>query len=349
MFHKKTKPIQVEVDDADFEIGQDLGGFFAYIQPTSLTSKKDSGYIANFYAENGNDANSILALGISKFKNLIVKVNVYGIKKETGEEYVENGEKHPCLSTFIAKILPPQIHNLGNTAKFEGVSLADNDLINQLNHSKNKGCLAFIQVQFAGEGALANEIQSQKPLEELKLAETMMTPEEKKLLEAKQRKAKLAEEILQKSGFFSKPVVIRALNPAMDAKESLAKEGEAFVGFLKTLNCPVFGCQCKVEKTFALPFAKESEEMKGFITSGLCSEHFKEYENDVLSENVNAPDPVELIIQFNRFSKAKFVKKRLKEALNVEEGFYIPVEQMVSFAAETNILSLLPQAYLMMK
>lgn len=313
----------------EYEIGDDLGYFCAYIQPSKSSTK---GEMARFYAENGDNADRISELSKTKFVNQPVKVSVFLLKDKDGQIIRNEKGKAIHITSFLSRIIRPDPTDLGMTAKFMAENGKNSDAVTKLNLSEYKGAWVYVLLQMADNRTLIEEIETVVSDENIENESKNLTIKEKEILKAEQDIAKQGEQILDYNRFFNNPKV-------------LAKIGnvEAFKLFLETQRCVFPNAEGD-------PISKENgiatKYVSRFPTNLYCyvpiSEEFQERFKESQFEVV---DPQDYLDDMNFFLLKRWAKNTLKERLQVPQDFYIPPTLLLSWAIKEGLANEIPMQY----
>ena len=186
---------------------EQLGAFTGYIRRPTPTN---AGMTAQIFGENGNDADTILALSLSKYQNAEVFVNIYLIKDASGQIMKKDGV-YPLISSFLGFVRRSMPKNEGMIAQFFSPNGSYADEVSKLSKSDYLDCLVFVDVR----GNLAVNKQQELQIENIKDIDTnyisTMTKLEKKEVEKREKTYKKMNEHLQFSEFLQRKDVLIAL------------------------------------------------------------------------------------------------------------------------------------------
>lgn len=124
---------------------ESIGSFAAYIR---RPKPSNSGYIANFFGENGDDADTISVLSLTQYMDVEVSVSVYHIKDAVGFD-MKNPEtkQYPLISSFIGQVKRPVPSEQGMTAQFFAPNGEYSDAVNKLGMSNYVDSLVFVDIR----------------------------------------------------------------------------------------------------------------------------------------------------------------------------------------------------------
>lgn len=120
-----------------------LGAFAGYIRRPEPSS---SGMTAQFFGEDGADADTILALSLTKFKDLKVFVSVYLVKDSVGMPMKKDG-KYPLICSFIGRVRRSKPKPDGMLANIFAENGTDSDQVAEMTKSEYQNCLVFVDIR----------------------------------------------------------------------------------------------------------------------------------------------------------------------------------------------------------
>lgn len=186
---------------------EQLGAFTGYIRrPTP----SNTGMTAQIFGENGNDADTILALSLTKYQEAEVFVNIYLIKDSAGQIMKKDGS-YPLISSFLGYVKRSMPKKEGMIAQFFAPNGAYADEVSKLSRSDYLDCLVFVDVR----GNLA--INNQNAIQEQNIQEidtnyiNKMTKNEKQEFEKREKSFKKMNDLLQFSEFLQRKDVLTNL------------------------------------------------------------------------------------------------------------------------------------------
>ena len=248
--------------------GDSLGAFVGYLRRPKSTS---SGLIAQFFGENGEDADVITALHLTKFLNAHVKVTVWMMKDRNGRVMKKDGG-YPKLTEFICSVRRPQPSSAGQVAQFFGENGANSDAINILNQSIYLDALVYVEMHQAYQGMSVSDIATDQPTEALEEHRGRMTPTEAQDFKKLQKNAQEAMRALVASGFFRQESVLACLGRPDDYEKWLSTQ---------------FCCHPGKEPCNEQPVsAWHVPGVKRYSSIPLCHKHQEDWE----AGNVELPD-----------------------------------------------------------
>lgn len=201
-------------------VGDPMGSFVGYLRRPKSTA---AGLIAQFFGENGDDADVISALHLTKFLDTPVKVTVWMLKDHDGRVMKVDGA-YPKLTEFVGLIRRPTPSVTGQLAQFFGGNGANADAINVLNQSTYLDALVYVEMHQAETGMTAQDLETLAPEDDLNAQAHRMTPSEAQEFKRRQKKADEAMQQLIVSGFFRQESVLAALGRPTDYTEWLTHQ-----------------------------------------------------------------------------------------------------------------------------
>lgn len=192
---------------------EQLGAFSGYIRrPTPSTS----GMVAQIFGENGNDADTILALSLSKYQDAQVFVNINLIKDSNGQ-IMKKDDKYPLICSFLGFVRRSTPKKEGMVAQFFAPNGENSDEVAKLSKSDYQDCLVFVDVR----GSLAvkdKEIIQQENVQEIDSHYiNKLTKPEKEEISKKDKQFKKLNELLELD-FLSRIEVLVNLGTPEDFK-----------------------------------------------------------------------------------------------------------------------------------
>lgn len=319
----------------EYNIGDTLGGFSGFLQHSKPAKGLDgkSGMMAHVFGENGDDADVITALNLTKYQNVPVKITIWSIKNKDGKllKYKEEGEdKFPKICQFIGRIHRPTSSMLGLTARFFGEMGGNADAVNELNKTEFYNSLVFVLVQLADDNMLLSEIETYDPTDELIEESVKLTPKELKALEKKQQKFEEADNILVMQNFYGNPKVIELLGSHLD-----------FEKWIKEQPCIVSN---RTEDVMAYPIIK-NVPIYNFVP--LSKSYKDKLENGDLKEEFNIVDVQSFLTQWNKKLLLEFARSKLKEKLGIPQQYFLDPNMVYTWAIKNNLNKLIPMHYTM--
>lgn len=197
-----------------------MGSFVGYLRRPKSSA---AGLVAQFFGENGEDADVITALHLTKFLESSVRVTVWMMKDKDGRVMKKNGE-YPKITEFVGTIRRPVPSLYGQLAQFFGANGANSDAINILNNSSYVDALVFIQMHQAAVGMTAADMPVEAPDASIEDHADRMTPLEAQEFKRVQKRAGEAMKLLKANGFFRQESVLAALGRADDMRQWVSQQ-----------------------------------------------------------------------------------------------------------------------------
>lgn len=237
---------------------ENIGSFAGYVRRP--TPKGHSGYVANFFGDNGKDADTITVLSLTRFQNMEVYIRVYWIKNAVGEDMRSKNlldnqdDRYPLITEFTAYNNRPIPHRDGMLAQLFAHNGEDADAVNLLGHSKYVDSLVYVDMfseHIPSDNLNIYDSDAQQDIvanHAWKLAEA-----EKREYERMAKKYLKANVILHESKFLHEHALHEKIN-----------EVYPYIDFLKTQKCAVCGGQSaagvRLRKNDDLSFVPVCEE-----------------------------------------------------------------------------------------
>lgn len=298
---------------------EQFGAFAAYLR---RPDPKENGYIAKFFGENGEDADLITALSLTRFLDRLVKINVFLIKDKNGKLAREDG-KYPLIASFHSSIKRPKSSNTGQCAQFFAENGENADVVSELGKTAIQDSLVYVEV------LPAREEESKVEMSDIDQYSTKILNFEKKLLEKNKKKIQEANRILGNSGFFKNESVIRMIGREEDYQNWLTKQPCCFPS----------AEQCEKKNIIAF---KVPGHTKAYRYTCLCEDHAKAFDG----ENVSFPQKGEpfLLSRFNHLIQ-EWVKETLLMKFGLTKHDEIYPVKLIEWATEKKLQNLIPPTY----
>jgi hypothetical protein len=201
------------------ETAEQMGAFSGYIRrPQPATS----GMTAQIFGENGEDADTILALSLSKYQDAEVLVNIYLIKDSVGK-IMKEGDNYPLISSFVGFVRRSLPKKDGMVAQFFSPNGPHADSISVLSKSDYQDCLVFVDVRGKKALELQDKIQ-QENISEINLNYVgKITKNEKAEFVRKEKSFRKMNENLELSDFLSRIEIMTSIGNVEEYKDWLVK------------------------------------------------------------------------------------------------------------------------------
>ena len=291
-----------------------------------------NGMTAQIYGENGDDADMISALSLTKFQDADVYVRIHLIKNAVGQ-IMKNETGFPLISEFKAKIQRPKGLKEGMLAHLFAANGKDSDQVNQMGLSKYLDAFVYVEI-LKPEAAPAleqkNEDNPYTPeiTAEIEEASQHLTPFERKALTKKTKAFHEANRLLKISGFLRQPPVWSKLGTEID-----------FQTWVNDASCCAAGdspCQHKAS-AFKIP----AESHLKYCLIPLCSQHT----SDANSGNLLGGIP---FMKMRRdYLIQEWAWEKILEVVGTPSGIDEPDPQkLFSWASEHGLTQHIPSNYL---
>jgi hypothetical protein len=198
-----------------------IGAFCGYIR-RPIPSQQ--GMLAQIFGENGDDADTILALSLSKFQDIEVSVNIYLIKNADGKNMKEN-DKYPVISSFVGYIRRSLPKKDGMIAQIFSPNGIHSDSISILSKTEYLDALVFVDIKKPQAQTDNNEVTLEIDNNHL----TKITLEEKKELLKKEKQWAKDWEKIKTSEFFFNETIIKSIGAPEEFKEWLVNNKPCLV------------------------------------------------------------------------------------------------------------------------
>lgn len=197
---------------------EQLGVFSGYIR---RPIPSQTGMMAQVFGENGEDADTILALSLSKYQDTQVFVNIYLIKDPNGK-IMKQGEEYPLICSFLGFVRRSKGLKDGMIAQIFSPNGEHADAVSLLSKSEYQDCLVFVDVR----GSLAsNEVEKVKE-ENIKVIDEnyvdKITKQQMREFSKKEKQFKKINELIQFSEFLYRIEVLKSLGTGEDFQKWLA-------------------------------------------------------------------------------------------------------------------------------
>lgn len=291
------------------------------------------GMTAQFYGENGDDADIISALSLTKFLDADVFVKVFLIKDAVGQ-LMKTKSGYPVIAAFKAKIQRPKGLSHGMIANLFATNGEDADSVNNLGLSKYLDSFVYVEI-LKPEAAPTPAPQPEAQPAETGLDTTLdaiskqLTPHEKKLLQKQTKAFGEANKLLKMSGFLKNNSVWSCLGNELDFQTWIEK----------TPCCAPGNEPCTQQST---PFKIPGESYQRYSLIPLCPMHAKEAESAVLPGG----------IAFLRMRRDILIQEWAWELLQSKteasplHGHEPDPQKVMSWALENKLTQFIPGNYL---
>lgn len=301
---------------------EQLGVFTGYIrrpQP-SLT-----GMLAQIFGENGPDADTILALSLTKYQDIEVFVNIYLVKDANGKIMKENGN-YPLVCSFLGFVRRSLPKKDGMVAQFFAPNGIHSDSVSELSKSIYQDCLVFIDVRGSFAINKKDIIQSENQKIIDSSYSQQITKIEKEQLKDLDKKYKKINELLELD-FLSKIEVLSSLGNAEEFKQWILENQPC---------CYQQDTQC-LEETSVFEI---NGLLKPFNFLPLCKEHSLSLNDQAYLEKNIFYYELKQRVFLKQWAKAKLKEKFIEPLMNEPSP-----HKIIEWANSKNIKRLLPLKY----
>lgn len=292
-----------------------------------------TGLTAQFYGENGDDADMISALSLTKFLDADVFVKVHLIKDSHGQ-IMKTAGAFPMISSFQAKIQRPKGLRDGMVANLFAPNGANADQVNVLGLSKFLDSLVFVEI-LKPEAAPLTPTTPKPNLDSLpetsseldELAQHL-TPFERRALQKKGKAFAEANRLLKIAGFLRTPAVWPRLGSELD-----------YQAWVDTIPCCAPGdTPCNNHATaFKIP----AETHMHYMLIPFCEMHAKIAEEGVM------PGGIAFFRMRRDILIQEWAWQRIKETVGATPGLDEPDPQKIfSWAHQNGLTQNIPANYL---
>lgn len=204
------KPINTVTDEQ-------MGVFSGYIR---RPIPNQNGMIAQIFGENGDDADTILALSLSKYQDVQVFVNIHLVKDPNGR-IMKQGDEYPLISSFVGFVRRSMPKKDGMIAQFFSPNGEHADSVSLLSKSEYLDCLVYVDVR----GSLASQNPDKVKEENMAQIEQnyadKVTKQQKIEIGKKEKQFIKMNEQIHFSEFLYKVEVLSALGNGLEFKQWL--------------------------------------------------------------------------------------------------------------------------------
>lgn len=288
-----------------FAPGEILGTFTGALRRPKSTRQ---GLIAQFFGENGKDADVITTFFLDRFREALVDLRIWVLKSGSGKEFRSEKGDYLELPPFRARIRNPASTNEGLVAQFFAANGPAADAANELNKTAYLDALVLVEVIAADEHAeFVPQSNTDRPLAELEEAAQRLTPVERRELGKLQKRAGDAWRQLSMSGFFRKPELWQLLGGESNYQHWLRSQGCCHPGAQPCAQQPVQAFRIPVADT-PMPYV------------GLCESHAQEWNSGVVNLPNQRENPLTFLRQTHEVKVIQWAQYRLLQVLKTPTG-----------------------------
>ncbi len=311
--------------------GESLGSFTSQIRRPRTSNK---GIQAQFYGENGPDADTIAALALSRFQDVLVEVRVWGIKDQEGRLLSKNGQ-YPVLSRFIGRLERPQPSLSGMTAKIFCKNGPQADASLTLAQSDLFDALVYVELFAASEAEEQDPLGEVVPVNEHELiqASSRLTPTERRIFQVRQKRSQEAFKLLDTYGFFYNLAVASSVGSTAEYFNWLTEQSCAHPGELPCDGHPVRAYVLKDVRT-------------GFQAIPLCEQHHELWGQGLAQETMPLHRPEEFFKLRQKSYLSRWVKQKLFKELRIPEQYTPAPSAVYDWALKHKVETALPSGFM---
>lgn len=279
-----------------------IGSFAAYIR---RPKPMNTGYIATFFGDNGQDADVITTLSLTQYLNMDVAVNVYLIKDSIGVDMRNpDTNRYPIISSFIGKIQRSKPSDLGMTAQIFAPNGNDSDQVNILGGTAYLDSLVLVDLRGKKTSSNPNIYDNDESIQEdiLKNHAWKVSEKEKQDYIAKVKKFQKINLELHDSNLF--------LNEKLMDTISDFDEKYTYKNFILNESVCCYkhiGKSCEERKGLKQVYINEASHLsKKYSFLPFCSEHLPLIENsETLTINYDVVDGKRAYIEMKNIIEVK--------------------------------------------
>ena len=328
MAYRTASPAHVPAPagGSDLRPGDPLGAFTGYLRRPKSSA---AGLTCQVFGENGEDADKIAALHLTRFLDQPVKVTVWMLKDRNGRSMKQNGQ-WPKIAEFVGLIRRPQASNNGQVAQFFGENGANADALSALNQTSLLDALVYVEMHQASAGMTVGDLPTGSPEKELDSNAGRLTTVEAEDLKRLQKKSEEAMRLLALHNFFRQKSVLAALGRA-----------DAFLDWLGTQPCCQPGqapCDRHPTLAWAPPGAQPWQGL------ALCGDHRDAWE----AGTVAMPDGSSALAFAQTqgiVMQQRWAQQALVRALKVPAGRLPTPGAVYAWAVEHGLAGSIPSAF----
>lgn len=330
MFNPGKKPSPASVPQADNEdegwkAGEHIGAFTAYLRRPKSSAR---GLTGQFFGENGADADIIATFHLTRYKDMLAKVNVWMIKNAQGKLMVKDG-KYPLLAQFIGTIRRPVASDMGQTAMIFADNGENADAVVALNQSRYLDALVYVEVIKAEAGMKVEDLPADMPSEELKAESQRMTQAEVAQFKRDQRKASEGWRLLRVARFFHSHALWQVLGGEQAYREWIMAQPCSSPG---TSPC---------EETPCLPYPVPGSRRLGAIS--MCQTHATAWDQGRGDAGAQSPDA--FLSSRQMMQTQHWAEDRLRQVLGAPQGHDPLPGRIYAWAVDNNLRNSLPASF----
>jgi hypothetical protein len=322
-----TPPVSAATLD-ESQPGDVLGSFTAFLRRTKTLRE---GLVAQFFGENGTDADQLALFNFSRFLETQVRLRMWVIKDSQGQLVLNAQGEHQALTPFVATVKNSRSTRDGMLGQFFAANGPDADAANELNASKLVDAMVLVQVI---KGATDTDVVAADttPTSELQAAAKRLTPLEERKLQQQQKVAGKAWEMLLAHGFFRKEVLWKALGGEPVYREWLTHQRCCHPGDAPCQHVPVEAYTIP-DPTLRYPYVP------------LCREHAEQWRSGMVNLQGRSASPMAFLQTEHAANLQRWAQVRLRDVLQVPSGYDPTSSAIYRFAFDRQLTNILPGAF----
>lgn len=313
-------------DENELRPGDPIGAFTGYIRRPKSSS---AGLTAQFFGQDGPDADVIAAMHLTRFKDMTVKIKVWMLKNADGKVMGKDGD-FPLLAEFIARLRNPRPSETGQTAQFFGENGPNSDAINVLNKSDYQDSMVYVEIEKAEPGQLVSDVPTHGKPADLQAQAERMTPREVADLKKNQKKAGEAWHILQVGNFFRSTALWAALGGEASYREWLMAQPCSYPGRTPCANEDV--------QAFQIPGIRQMGQVS------MCTEHADLWGRGLA--DVGAQDPIAFLTSCQLTQVQQWAQHRLRQVLAVPDTHFPMPGRLYAWANSHGLRNTIPSSFI---
>lgn len=314
-------------EDGGLRPGDALGSFVGYLRRPKASA---AGLTAQFFGENGNDADVIAGLHLTRFLDKPTKVTVWMIKDRNGRSMKKDGN-WPKLTEFVGLIRRPLPSQNGQVAQFFGENGPNADAVAVLNQTSCLDSLVLIEMHQAETGMTVADLPTGTPNDELEENSSRMTSSEAQAYKILSKHSEEALALLRQHGFFRQESVLAALGRPDAFLQWLSSQPCCFPGSTPCDRSPVVAWQ-----------PAGARKWQGLA---VCSHHAEQLENGTAT----MPDGSQVsgwITSQSVSTTQRWAQHALAQSLKVPPGRLPTPGAVYSWAGERGLTGSIPSTFL---
>jgi len=332
-FIKQKAPSQIKNDYDDvlpglesMEPGERVGEFTGFLRRTKSAS---TGLTVQIFGENGQDADTITALHLTRYLDAPVLVSLWMLKDRNGR-LMKSSDGYPKVAEFVGRVKRPAASNAGQVAQFFAENGPSADAVCVLNQTGYLDALVHVEIRKASLTTQPGQILVQDDMSALDTAARHATPAEIKQLKEGQKRAAEGLHLLRVNGFFYNRAVLTALGFGQNYRSWLEKQGCSQPGDAPCMDGPV--------QIFDMPGSKGVDSMP------LCRHHAQCWNKG--EHGLPTGQPSSFVQQRHIVLCQRWSDEQLREKLSVLDGYDPTPSALYRWCIDNGLKHLLPPAFM---